>query len=236
MKGTENKKKFKNQYGGNNQLEIIEGDINNEEKNILNVQRLLDDDIIVPIGLPDVLKTYAESYPYKKLLNYLHWSVVGFPQIRNRLLKLNLSSNDEIMKRNELSSKIDALIGSAKRYILYIKGIIESKNYNQKDVDKALKIHQEELGPPPNLKEIIPLKKAYSNALFPRNKNGVVIQHKKPLNNAERNKLYELTKSLKSQALNLCIDIEKKRAFYNAEGYFKRELENDALSQLSALL
>ena len=65
MKGTENKKKFKNQYGGNKQLEIIEININDEEKNILNVQRLLDDDIIVPTGLPDVLKPYAESYPYK---------------------------------------------------------------------------------------------------------------------------------------------------------------------------
>ena len=138
------------------------------------------------------------------------------------------------MKRNELSSKIDALIGSAKRYILYIKGIIESKNYNQKDVDKALMIHQEKFGHPPNWEEIIPLKKAYSNALYPRNKNGVVIQQNKPLNNAEQNKLYKLTKSLESQALNLCIDIEKKLAFYNAVGYFKRELENDALSQVNA--
>ena len=82
---------------------------------------------------------------------------------------------------------------------------ISSKNYNQKDVDKALMIHQEEFGPPPNWEEIIPLKKAYSNALYPRNKNGVVIQQNKPLNNAEQNKLYKLTKSLESQALNLFI-------------------------------
>jgi hypothetical protein len=235
MKSTENKKKFKNQYGGNRQLEIIEININDEEKNILNVQMFLKDDIIVPQGLPDVLKPYAESYPYKKLLDYLIWSVENLPRIRDRLFKLNLSSNDERIKGNELSSKIDALIASAKRDILYIKGIIESKNYNQEDIDKALMIHQEEFGPPPNWKEIIPLKNAYSNALFPRNKNGVVIQQNKPLNNSERNKLYKLTKSLKSQALNLCIDIEKKRAFYNAVGYFKRELENDALSQLNAL-
>jgi hypothetical protein len=235
MKSTENKKKFKNQYGGNRQLEIIEININDEEKNILNVERLLDDDIIVPTGLPDVLKPYAESYPYKKLLNYLNWSVKNLPRIKDRLLRLNLSLKNERIKFNELSSKIDALIGIAERYILDIKGIIESKNYNQEDIDKALIIHQKELGPPPNWEEIIPLKKAYSNALFPRNKNGVVIQQNKPLNNSERNKLYILTKSLKSQALNLCIDIEKKRAFYNAVGYFKRELENDALSQLNAL-
>ena len=207
MKSTENKKKFKNQCGGNSQLEIIAININDEEKNILNVKRLLDDDIIVPTGLPDVLKLYAESYPYKKLLDYLNWSVGNLPRIRDRLFKLNLSSNDETIKRNELSSKIDALISSAKRYILYIKGIIESKNYNQEDVDKALIIHQKKLGPPPDVEEImpliIPLKKAYSNALFPRNKNGVVIQQNKPLNNSERNKLYKLTKSLKSQALNL---------------------------------
>jgi hypothetical protein len=238
MKGTENKKKFKNQYGGNIQLGIIEININDEEKNILNVKSLLDD-IIVPTGLPDVLKLYAESYPYKKLLDYLNWSVGNLPRIRDILFKLNLSSKDETIKRNELSSKIDALIGSAKRYILYIKGIIESKNYNQEDVVKALIIHQKKLGPPPDVEEImpliIPLKKAYSNALFPRNKNGVVIQQNKPLNNSERNKLYKLTKSLKSQALNLCIDIEKKRAFYNAVGYFERELEADALSQLKTI-
>jgi hypothetical protein len=231
MKGTENKKKFKNQYGGNKQLEIIAININDEEKNILNVKRLLDDVIIVPTGLPDVLIPYAESYPYKNLLDILNYSVGNLPRIRDRLFKLTLSSN-------ELSSKIDALIGSAKRYILYIEGIIEPKNYNQEDVDKALIIHQKKLGPPPNVEEImpliIPLKKACSNALFPRNKNGVVIQQNKPLNNSEQYRRHNIAKSLKSQALNLFIDLEKKIAFYNAVGYFERELEADALSQLNA--
>jgi hypothetical protein len=233
--GNKETNEFKKSIWGNQKLKIIEIDIDDEEKNILNVKRFLDEDIIVPTGLPDVLIPYAESYPYKKLLGYLNSSVENLPWIRDRLFKLNLSSNDETTKRrNELSSKIDALIDSAKRYIIYINGIIESKNYNQKDVDKALMIHQKKFGPPPNWVEIIPLKKAYSNALFPRNKNGVVIQQNKPLNNAEQNKLYKLTQSLKSQALSICIDIEKKQAFYNAVGYFKRDLENNALSQLNA--
>jgi len=238
MKGTENKKKFKNQYGGNKQLEIIEINIKDEERIISNVIRLLDDVIIVPTGLPDVLIPYAESYPYKNLLDNLNYSVKHLSSIIDRLSRLTLSSNDERIKGNELSSKIDALIGSAKRYIPYIESRIESKNYNQEVVDKALIIHQKKLGPPPNVEEImpliIPLKKAYSNALFPRNKNGVVIQQNKPLNNSEQYKRHKLAKSLKSQALNLFIDIEKKRAFYNAVGYFERELEADALSQLNA--
>ena len=47
-------------------------------------------------------------------------------RIKDDLFTLNISSN------NELYSKIDALIDSAERDILFIKSIIESKNYNQK--------------------------------------------------------------------------------------------------------
>jgi len=202
---------FKNQYGGN-KLEIVEININDEEKNISNVKKYIDEGVIVPTGLPDVLKPYAESYPYKRVLGNLRWSVENLPRIRDRLLQLQLSSSDEITKRAELNSKIDALMGEARRHILYLEALIASKPYNQKEVEDALNIHQRRLGPPINWTEILPLKKDYYEQTT-----------------------FERAEPLRLQAIELCNDIEKRRAFYNAQGYFQRMLEADAFSQFDVL-
>jgi hypothetical protein len=213
---------FKNQYGGNT-LENVELHIDNEEITISNIKKYIDEGVIVPTGLPDVLKPYAESYPYKIVLGNLKWSMEALLRERARLLQLQLSLSDEITKLTELNSKIDALIGEANRYILYLEVLIASKPYNQKEVEDALNIHQQRLGPPPNWKEILPLKKAYIYEIF------------SPENVDKKETTFERAEPFRLQAIELCNKIEKNLAFYNAQGYFQRRLESDAFSQFDIL-
>jgi hypothetical protein len=193
---------FKKQIGGMT-YEVANIWISRDSRTITNIDNYIKEGVIIPEGLPSTLLNYAESKAFQKILRFLHGAYKSLDDTMILLLTIESPDKDQ---QTTCSIRIEEEKAKAQILMDLVKARIAKLPYNAEEVAIALSEHQKRLGSPPKWTALQPLKESLRSVIGN----------------------YEKSQAIYKSARALCVELEKNLVTWNAEGYFKSQLENDA--------
>ena len=198
---------YKKQIGGMT-IEDINRYVSRNSITIANVNIYLSDGVIIPERIPPTLINYAKSKAFKKILGFLRFSLIELESSEKDMQKLESSeAGTDEEKKKRLLTQIEEEKAKANTLMDFIQTRIAELPYNEEDAVCALREHQTHLGSPPNFGEISSIKET----------------------RLKINSTYKEVQAIKESMMEKSVEVEKQQAIWNAEGYFQKILEHEAL-------